>query len=114
MKRTSDLERKDRKGVVHPDVRVARLVMAGAAKEWLWVPPEELGLESATEDDRAAWESAESRERMERMRIEARRAALLLWWTGGRMGTVRIGLFRVVRIVLRPIGRLRRSARWPA
>ncbi|MGH7190890.1 MAG: hypothetical protein ACREF0_17105 [Acetobacteraceae bacterium] len=100
--------------MVHPDVRVARLVMAGAAKEWLWVQPEELGLESAKEDDRAAWESAESRERMERTRIEERRAALLLWWAGGRMGTVRFWLFRVVQIVLRPVGRLRRSARWPA
>lgn len=95
-------------------MRVARLVMAGAAKEWLWVPPEELGLESAREDDRAAWESAESREQMERMRIEARRAALLLWWRGGPVGAAGIGLMRVVQIVLRPVARLRRSARRPA
>lgn len=110
MKRISDAERKARARVVHPDVRVARLVMAGGAKEWLWARPEELGLESATEDDRAAWESAASREQLEQMRIKARRAALSLWWRSGPVGTVGFGLARAAQVLLRPVARLRRSA----
>lgn len=116
VKRMNDLERKirARRRTVHPDVRVARLVMAGAAKEWLWRKPEELGLESANEDDQCAWESRASREQMERLRIEANRAALRLWWRSGRMGAVRVGLVRAAQIMLRPVSRLFRPDRRPA
>ncbi|MGH7071442.1 MAG: hypothetical protein ACREFO_15700 [Acetobacteraceae bacterium] len=104
-------ERKGRAGrrMVDPDVRLVRLVMAGMPKEWLWLQPQELGLDRTGEGYQIAPASAEGREQMERLRIEAQRVALLLWWRTGRVAAVRTELLGAVQVMLRPIGRHARS-----
>lgn len=104
-------ERKGRAGrrMVDPDVRLVRLVMAGMPKEWLWLQPGELGLDRTEDGYQVTPTSAEGREQMERLRIEAQRVALLLWWQTCRVAAMRTELVGAVHMMLRPIGWLVRS-----
>lgn len=99
-----------RRTVDHPDAQLVRLVMAGAPREWLWQQPEGIGIVHATVGEADMQEAPVTAERLEEMRIQARRVAIVAWWRSGQGAVVRTVLLRVVHMMLRPVWRLRQSA----